>query len=81
MKDVRELNVQNFVDCVEPFVCRIDGAKRLESVRFYSHILLRNSDVDQWRKKLREHWKMVEWSKCIKFKFWVFGMLIILMFE
>jgi len=61
--------VQNFVDCVEPFVARIDGAKRLESVRFTADIRLHNSDVDRWRQKLREHRKVMEWSKFVEFKF------------
>jgi len=70
MKDVRQLNVQNFVDCVEPFVSGFGDAKRLKSVRLPVEMTsFYDSDIARWRKKLREHWKVIEWSKFVEFEF------------
>jgi len=56
--------VKKAIDWIEPFVF---GAKRLHLLQFDEN--LHDGDVFEWRRKLLEHPKMVEWSKFIQLRF------------
>jgi len=63
-RDIKQLNVKNAIDWIEPFVIH---AKRLHTLQFEEN--LQYSEVFQWRRRLLEHPKMILWSKFIQLKF------------